>query len=85
MFGLVQHDEPGGSFDERSCGLDHLSLNVPSRDALDEWVTRLDDREIPHSPVAEGDMWDVLVFRDPDNIQLELFVTKPEAAALLAG
>ena len=30
-------------------------------------------------------MWDVLVFRDPDGIQLELFYMKPSAAALLAG
>ena len=28
-------------------------------------------------------MWDVLVLRDPDNIQLEFFFMKPAAAELL--
>lgn len=85
VFGFIQHDEPGGDFDERRCGLDHLSFNVASREELDEWVARLDERDVPYSPIVEADMWDVLVFRDPDNIQLEMFFTKPEAAALLTG
>lgn len=86
VIGLVQHDEqPDGPFDEHRCGLDHLSFNVASREELDEWAARLDARTIPASPIVEADMWDVLVFRDPDNIQLEFFFTKPEAAALVAG
>ncbi len=89
VFGLVQHDEPsdrpGDRFDERRIGLDHLSLNVPSRQDLDVWQQRLAERRIEHSPIAEGEMWDVLVARDPDGIQLEFFATKPEAAALLTG
>ena len=85
VFGLVQHDAPAGGFDERRCGLDHLSFNVASRQELDEWRDRLEERGIAHSPIADGDMWDVLVFRDPDDIQLELFATKPAAAALLTG
>lgn len=85
IFGLVRHDDPAGGFDERRCGLDHLSLNVATRDELDAWAARLDEHEIAHGPIAEGEMWDVLVFRDPDNIQLELFVTKPAAAQLLTG
>ena len=85
VIGLVQHDrQPDGPFDERRCGLDHLSLNVADREGLDEWVARLEEREIPYSPVVEAEMWDVLVFRDPDNIQLEFFFTKPAAAALVA-
>lgn len=85
IFGLVQHDEPTTGFDERSCGLDHLSLNVATREELDDWQQRLAEREIEHSPIVELEMWDVLAFRDPDGIQLELFWTKPEAAALRAG
>jgi hypothetical protein len=38
---------------------------------------------IEHTPIAESAMWDVLVVRDPDNIQLEFFYMKPEAATLL--
>jgi hypothetical protein len=28
-------------------------------------------------------MWDVLVFRDPDNIQLEFIFVKPAASGLI--
>ena len=86
MLGLVEHDQlEEKSFDERRVGLDHLSLNVASSDELVAWQDRLDERGIAHSPIVEGDLWDVLVFRDPDNIQLELFFMKPEAASLLTG
>lgn len=87
ILGLVRHDgepEPTGpQFHEHRIGLDHLSFNVASRDELDRWLDRLDERGISHSGITEADMWDVLVFRDPDNIQLELFYMKPAAATLL--
>lgn len=84
ILGLVAHDraQPDG-FDEHRVGLDHLSFNVGSSDELIGWQQRLDDRGIDHSPIESGDLWDVLVFRDPDNIQLELFHMKPAAASLL--
>ncbi len=86
ILGLVQHDEPiGEDFDEHGIGLDHLSFNVASRDELDAWLAELDARGITHSGISEGDMWDVLVLRDPDNIQLEFFYMKPAAAALVGG
>ena len=83
ILGLVQHDGTDGDFNERHVGLDHLSFNVSSREQLETWRTQLEQQEIPHSPISEDDMWDVLVLRDPDNIQLELFFMKPAAAALL--
>jgi hypothetical protein len=64
-------------------GLDHLSFNVASRSELDAWQDRVAERAIEHTPIAESAMWDVLVVRDPDNIQLEFFYMKPEAATLL--
>ena len=86
VLGLIQHDDPPAQeFSEHKIGLDHLSLNVSSREELDAWMVRLDELEIPHSGIAEREMWDVLVFRDPDNIQLEFFYTKPAAAALLTA
>lgn len=96
IVGLVAHDGRGGTggaeatgggaaFDERRVGLDHLSLAVESSEELERWRDRLDERGIEHSPISVGDLWDVLVLRDPDGIQLELFVMKPAAAALLAG
>ncbi len=84
VIGLEQHDaNPGTAFDERRVGLDHLAFNVSSRDELDAWVRRLDERDIAHTGVTEEDPWDVLVFRDPDNIQLELFLLKADPASLL--
>lgn len=84
IIGLVQHDEPGApTFDERRPGLDHLAFNVASRDELDRWQAHVAEHAIPHSAIAEEDLWDVLVVRDPDNIQLEFFYMKPEAATLL--
>jgi glyoxylase I family protein len=75
--GLVQHR--GGSpeaFDETHVGLDHLSFAVADRAALDAWAVRLAAFAVVHSPIAEANSIPgaaVLVLRDPDNIQLELF------------
>lgn len=87
VVGLEQHDANDGSpFDERRVGLDHLSFNVASRDELDRWLARLDELGIPHSGITEVEgMWDVLVLRDPDNIQLEFFYLKVDPTVLLAG
>ncbi|MGH9132584.1 MAG: VOC family protein [Ilumatobacteraceae bacterium] len=85
ILGLVHHDGTlGSAFEEHRIGLDHLSFNVASRAELDAWQERVAERSIEHTPIHESPMWDVLVLRDPDNIQLELFYMRPEALALLA-
>jgi catechol 2,3-dioxygenase-like lactoylglutathione lyase family enzyme len=75
--GLTQHRPgPGGPFDETHPGLDHLAFAVPGRADLDAWAGRLAAAAVTHSPVAAANTVTgaaVLVFRDPDNIQLELF------------
>ncbi|WP_094289753.1 VOC family protein [Mycobacterium lehmannii] len=66
----------GNQFDEARTGLDHVALNVASRDELDAWTRRLDELGIEHSSVRAADEpfpFATVVFRDPDNIQLELF------------
>ena len=84
VIGLNQHDATGDArFDERQVGLDHLSFGVGSREELDSWLAKLDERGVPHSGIAERDSWDVLVLRDPDNIQLEFFHLKVDPATLL--
>ncbi|MDX2380313.1 MAG: VOC family protein [Acidimicrobiia bacterium] len=84
IMGFERHDaNTDSAFDERRIGLDHLSWAVDSRAQLDGWLARLDDLEIPHSGITEEDMWDVLVFRDPDNIQLEFIYVKPAASGLI--
>jgi len=73
FIGLHAHDaDPGGPFAETRTGLDHLCLSVPDRPTLQAWQQRLSDRGIPQSPIADRSYGQVLVFRDPDNIQLEL-------------
>lgn len=66
----------GQAFDEARTGLDHVALNVASRDELESWTARLDELGIDHSGIRSGDQpfpFSTVVFRDPDNIQLELF------------
>ncbi|MCU1463331.1 MAG: lactoylglutathione lyase-like lyase [Acidimicrobiales bacterium] len=65
----TNQDEP---FSETRTGLDHISFLVPSRAELDIWETRLTDLGVEHSPVDDQGGYSVVVFRDPDNIQLEL-------------
>jgi glyoxylase I family protein len=81
---LHRHDtnrhEP---FEERRTGLDHVGLLVSNRAELEEWqahleqlgVRRVDTADQPctQSPITDAPYASVLVFRDPDNIQLELF------------
>jgi glyoxylase I family protein len=75
--GLTQHQYgPKGAFDETRTGLDHLAFAVSSREELDDWAQRFAEAGVPCSPVAPANSIPgaaVLVFRDPDNIQLELF------------
>lgn len=67
-------DTRSASFDETRPGLDHLSFAVRDNEELRAWKQHLDGLGIGHSPLAEDPFGLVLVFRDPDNIQLELFV-----------
>ena len=42
---------------------------------LDEWLTRFEQLGIRHSPIAEREYGAVLTFKDPDDIQFEIFFT----------
>ena len=76
--GLVQHDSGEDSeFSEFRVGLDHLSLAVASRDELGAWVEHFDECGVDHSGIADMPYGSVVVFRDPDNIQLELISSAP--------
>lgn len=70
---LHRHDENGGErFSERRTGLDHVGIGVASRAELDAWQRHLEDLRVTQSPIADTPYGSFLVFRDPDNIQLEL-------------
>lgn len=84
MIVLHHHDtNDGAGFAETTTGLDHAGFFVPSRADLEAWQTHLEtkgvarcdtaDRPLTQSPIADEAYGSVLVFRDPDNIQLELF------------
>ncbi len=75
LIGLHTHGTTAAAdhFDETRVGLDHVSFQVPDRAGLDAWARRLDELGIAHSPITEAPYGTVLVFRDPDNIQLEFF------------
>ena len=78
MIGLHTNTANDGElFDEARTGLDHVGLNVASREEMEAWTGWLDELGIKHSGIRGGDEpfpFATLVFRDPDNIQLELFV-----------
>ncbi|HVV77795.1 MAG TPA: VOC family protein [Mycobacteriales bacterium] len=84
VIGLTRHDHPDAAaeFSERRTGLDHLSFGVESQEQLEAWVARLDAADIPHSGIkvtpTTGSA--LLAFRDPDNIQLEMYVAQGATA-----
>src|SRR5262249_52231384 len=75
--GLHHHDtSPGQPFRGRRTGLDHMSFSVAGWADLDAWAGWLDSLGVENSGVVDtGDPlpYSVVLFRDPDNIQLELF------------
>ena len=74
FFAIVQHASGDkNNFDEMRTGLDHVSFNVPAED-LGVWQKRFQEAGIPASepaPAASGEL--VIVVREPDNIQLQIF------------
>ncbi|OKH82187.1 glyoxalase [Mycobacterium sp. SWH-M3] len=78
IFGLhTNTGNRGEPFDEARTGLDHVSFSVSSRDDLVAWTEWLDSLGIDHTGVVDETdpiVYSTVVFRDPDNIQLELIV-----------
>jgi glyoxylase I family protein len=83
-FALHVHDaNQGESFAESRTGLDHVGFVVPARNDLEGWQTHLErngvvraaaaDKPLTQSAISDEPYGSVLVFRDPDNIQLEMF------------
>ena len=84
MIVLHRHDTNNGDlFRETATGLDHAGFMVPTRADLSAWQDHLEahdviradvaDKPLTQSPIADEPYGSVLVFRDPDNIQLEFF------------
>jgi catechol-2,3-dioxygenase len=78
-------------------GLDHLAFQVSDRDELQKWATHLDAMGVPNSGIIDIGYGPTVVFRDPDNMQLEFYVhpdpnslelteaESPEAQRILSG
>lgn len=65
----------GRSFDEAVTGLDHVSFQVEDHAQLERWDEHLTAVGVQHTRIrdlTEGLVYSTVVFRDPDNIQLEL-------------
>lgn len=61
-------------------GLYHVAFELPSAEALEAALRRLDRRRVPWSAVDHGISWAVY-FDDPDGIGLELYVDRRRRAA----
>jgi catechol 2,3-dioxygenase-like lactoylglutathione lyase family enzyme len=77
VFGLHTNvSNEGESFSENRTGLDHVSFTVASRSDLEAWTAWLDELGVTHTgirDIKEPFVYSTVVFRDPDEIQLELF------------
>lgn len=64
----------GDEFTERRIGLDHISVGVPDRPALEALVARLAEAGVETTGIHRDPTGPALVcFRDPDNIAWEYF------------
>jgi glyoxylase I family protein len=77
VLGLTRHraDVASEPFDERRAGLDHVAFGIGPSDDLEGWVRRLDSLGVAHSGIQAGAIpgSTLLVFRDPDGVQLEVY------------
>jgi glyoxylase I family protein len=75
VLGVRQYaTHPVDRFDEFRTGMDHLAFGVATRAELEDWEKELSSRGITFTPIAETPIGSVIVFRDPDNIQLEFWL-----------
>jgi glyoxylase I family protein len=76
VIGLRQYPVAGSgdTFDEMRTGMDHVAIGVESADELAGWETRLDELGVTYTPATETPIGTVIVFRDPDNVQLEFWL-----------
>lgn len=70
----VHQANDGSAFSEFRTGLDHFALGVASHAELDAWIARLDELGVAHGDVVKTPVGDYVSLRDPDNVQIELWV-----------
>lgn len=75
LLAVRQYAFGADTFNEFRTGLDHFAFGVATRAELEAWETELSRRDIPFSPINDTPIGSVIVFRDPDNIQLEFWLS----------
>jgi catechol 2,3-dioxygenase-like lactoylglutathione lyase family enzyme len=76
ILGFWQHGEQPATdlFSEFRTGLDHVAFRVSTSDEIADWTAHFAALGVVHSePVDAGQYGVVLTFRDPDNLQLEIY------------
>jgi len=71
LLGLTSHSANAGeTFDEHRTGMDHVAFAVPNRASLEAWMQRFSAAGVAHALSSTGSL---VTFRDPDNIQLQVY------------
>lgn len=83
MFGLTGHGAraSGDVFTEFRTGMDHVAFTVKDGAELDAWKAHFERLGVTHSEIKPSVMGNLIAFRDPDNIQYEVYANNetPEA------
>lgn len=69
----LHRDNTGEPFNEFRTGLDHVAFTVSDRSALERWQAHFEELGVPHSHIKEGATGWLITFRDPDNVQFEIY------------
>ena len=60
-------------------GFNNVVWRVRDRAAVESWIDRLDRAGVPHSPLIEATLGFMVVFSDPDGIELHLYSDEEHA------
>jgi glyoxylase I family protein len=78
LLSLNLHDANAGEdFTESRTGLDHFAFVVGGPEELAWWQSHFEALGVEHSEIKDRPFGGLIVLRDPDNIQLEVFGPKP--------
>jgi catechol 2,3-dioxygenase-like lactoylglutathione lyase family enzyme len=61
-------------------GFDPFAIMLRGRADIDHWVARLDDLGVAHSDVIEAAIGYILMFDDPDGLQLRFYTLNEQGA-----
>ncbi|MGH8991244.1 MAG: VOC family protein [Acidimicrobiia bacterium] len=78
LLSLNLHDaNTGEDFTESRTGLDHFAFRVGGVDELEWWQSHFEAQGVPNSGIKASPYGGLIVLRDPDDIQLEVFGPAP--------